>query len=325
MNFLSDIGEEVDVWATQPIASTLPDLAFVPVCESGIEFNTDYEPVVYQTNRVLMEANAAQELNELQERNHATTAYSTLDCVATPLFPTFNAQRGLNCERREDNQNAAALEQSSKNAANAWFQQRQLESSVRPVRLPEHSQEFQQADARYLPQYVDQPSAFNMAQNIVSPGRSYPNRNVVSVVPDFACGSLDAVVNTAGQRVAPQIRYRDHFESQPQMVNVAHALAPSRPPIRRMPLAATPVNATRRNPPPAKPLVKKMINSVRGSVYDLKNIESLPPSVNGQPMPDVIKYTLTRDKRGGYLLLVVSFVIFIVLLICLSVKGLSNK
>ena len=321
MNFLSDIGEDVDVWTTQPVANTLPDLAFVPVCESGIEFNTDFEPVVYQTNRVLMEANAAQELNELQERNHATTAYSTLDCVTTPLFPTFNAQRGMNCERREDKQNAGALEQASKNAANAWFQQRQLESSVQPVRLPNHSQEFQQAeDSRFSQQYVDQPPAFNMAQNIVNPGRPYQNQNGGSVITDnYACGSTDAVLNTAGRRLTPPTMYRDHLKRN--IANVAHASAPSYPPIRRLPV----VPGTRGNTPPPKPLVKKMINSVRGSVYDLQNIKSLPPSMDGQPMPDVIKYTLTRDKRGGYLLLAVSFVIFLVLLIFLSVKCLSSK
>ena len=105
MNSITDLGEPVSVWLAQS-SDTIPDRSFVPICENGIELNNDYEPVVYRSNRVLMEANAAQELNELQERNHATTAYSTLDCVATPLFPTFNAQRALNCENREDRQQA---------------------------------------------------------------------------------------------------------------------------------------------------------------------------------------------------------------------------
>lgn len=102
MNVITDIGENVTVWETESAVSrTLPDDVFVPLCDSGIERNDDYEPIVYQSNRALKAANVSQEINELQERNHATTAYSTLDCVATPLFPTFNAQRKKLCHVRE--------------------------------------------------------------------------------------------------------------------------------------------------------------------------------------------------------------------------------
>jgi hypothetical protein len=279
MNFLSDLGEQVSVWTTEPVANTLPDMAFVPVCENGIEFNTDYEPVVYKTNRVLMEANAAQELNELQERNHATTAYSTLDCVATPLFPTFNAQRGINCERREDKQHEQTQHRASQNAVNAWFQQQQLRESST-------------ADQRYLQALDRETNSFHMAQNI-------PNPHLQRVDTGSACGSADANLSPLAN-VAPR---------QP------HAFPP------RNALVRTPSA----NIAPPKPLMKKLINSVRGSVYDLQNIKSLPPSVNGATIPHVIKYTLTRDKRAGYLLLAISIVLLLILLACLTVKYMSSK
>jgi hypothetical protein len=87
----------VDIWETQVPNNSIADRVFATTSTTGIELTNDYEPVVYQANRALLAANAAQELNELQERNHATTAYSTLNCVASPLFPTFAAQRAVKC------------------------------------------------------------------------------------------------------------------------------------------------------------------------------------------------------------------------------------
>jgi hypothetical protein len=105
MNVYSDLGVSNDVWETQQPSKSIADVSFVPTSVAGgIELTNDYEPVVYQANRALMTANAAQEINDLQLRNHATTAYSTLDCVATPLFPTFNAQRGMDCVLRQRRQ-----------------------------------------------------------------------------------------------------------------------------------------------------------------------------------------------------------------------------
>jgi hypothetical protein len=102
MNVYSDLGVSNDVWETQQPSKSIADVSFVPTSVAGgIELTNDYEPVMYQANRALMTANAAQEVNDLQLRNHATTAYSTLDCVATPLFPTFNAQRGMDCVLRQ--------------------------------------------------------------------------------------------------------------------------------------------------------------------------------------------------------------------------------
>lgn len=97
-------GESVLVWQTQHPSKSIADVSFVPTSLRGIELTNDYEPVQYQANRALMAANAAQEINDLQMRNHATTAYSTLDCAAMPLFPTFNGQRAADCAIRQARQ-----------------------------------------------------------------------------------------------------------------------------------------------------------------------------------------------------------------------------
>jgi hypothetical protein len=101
MNVYTDLGNPVSVWETEHPSKSIADVSFAPTSVTGIELTNDYEPVQYQANRSLMAANAAQEINDLQERNHATTAYSTLDCYATPLFPTFNGQRAADCAIRQ--------------------------------------------------------------------------------------------------------------------------------------------------------------------------------------------------------------------------------
>lgn len=101
MNQYADLGQDVSVWETEQPSRLIADMSFTPISVTNIEMTDDYEPVAYQANRALMQANAAQEINELQERNHAMTAYSTLDCQATPLFPTFNAQRATDCVLRK--------------------------------------------------------------------------------------------------------------------------------------------------------------------------------------------------------------------------------
>ena len=92
----------IDVWETDPPSTSVADIAFAPLSTENIEMTNDYEPVAYQANRALRAAQAAMELNALQERNHATTAYSTLNCVATPLFPTFDAQRAIQCQKDQN-------------------------------------------------------------------------------------------------------------------------------------------------------------------------------------------------------------------------------
>lgn len=101
MNQYADLGQDVSVWETEQPSRLIADMSFAPISVTNIEMTDDYEPVAYQANRALMQANAAQEINELQERNHAMTAYSTLDCQAMPLFPTFNAQRAADCVLRK--------------------------------------------------------------------------------------------------------------------------------------------------------------------------------------------------------------------------------
>lgn len=93
----------VDIWdQVNDTRQSLADTVFATTSISGIEMADDYEPVVYQATRALMEANAVDELKQLQQQNHATTAYSTLNCEAKPLFPLFDAQRKKICSEQEE-------------------------------------------------------------------------------------------------------------------------------------------------------------------------------------------------------------------------------
>ena len=93
----------VDIWdhSGDPRQS-LADDVFATTSVSNIEMADDYEPVAYQATRALLAANAVNELQELQQQNHATTAYSTLNCTAKPLFPLFDAQRKQICAEDEE-------------------------------------------------------------------------------------------------------------------------------------------------------------------------------------------------------------------------------
>lgn len=218
---IGDIGEALQVWDVRA-SDALPDRAFVPTSESGIEMITDYEPVVYQSNRTLMMANAAQEINELQERNHATTAYSTLDCTAMPLFPTFNAQRAANCELRESGGGPGV---------------RYLRPPVEPRRAaPGFPISNLYSDAREHPAFVDDPP-----------------------------------------------------------------------------------------PPPQPDFKRRMLNSVRGSLYDMKHWDELPPTREGRDVGDILKYTLSRDKRAPYLLLWSSLILLLIIMTAFVIKLCMKK
>lgn len=267
MNHASDLGQSVNVWVTEPAATTLPDMAFVPISEKGVEMNTDYEPVVYQNNRTLMAANAAQELNELQERNHATTAYSTLDCVAMPLFPTFNAQRLANCSVRE----------------------KELARNRYEGRAPGYGTQGA----------VDRPVARDALRSASA-----------GAAPTATCSApTPGAASPRSKKVPPPAR------SPPASF--------SRSPPRRLSRAHTPVRAA---PTPAAPgFVNKMINSVRGARYDWQHRAVLPPAIQGQGKVEVLKYTLTRDQRGAYLLLWITLLLLVITLICIMIKFLAKN
>ena len=277
MNSITDLGEPVSVWLAQS-SDTIPDRSFVPICENGIELNNDYEPVVYRSNRVLMEANAAQELNELQERNHATTAYSTLDCVATPLFPTFNAQRALNCENREDRQQA-------KQAKTLWKDVIRAEGR-------------KNAEGRNTP----------------SPG--FVN-NLLYNDPRAQLMPMHA------QR--PERWVESLIENRPENRIESGAAERSRLPEKSVPFLAKHRKQKQSSSSSSSSFPKKMVNSVRGALYDLNNLKELPPTKDGEPFGSVVKYTLTRDNRGGYLLLWTSIVLLVIILLCIAIKSVAGS
>lgn len=58
-----------------------------------------------------------------------------------------------------------------------------------------------------------------------------------------------------------------------------------------------------------------MANSVRGSFYDLKHWNELPPKVTGQSGTATLNFVVTRDDRLGYLLLWVTMIVMLITLI----------
>ena len=71
--------------------------------------------------------------------------------------------------------------------------------------------------------------------------------------------------------------------------------------------------------------MNKMINSVRGARYDLQHRAYLPPTIQGYGTVEVIKYTLTRDQRGAYLLLWLTLFLLLIILMCIFIKFLVKN
>ena len=268
MNYISDLGQSVNVWQRQQMSETIPDRSFVPISQTGIEYSTDYEPVVYQSNRALMEANAAQELNELQERNHATTAYSTLDCVATPLFPTFNAQRATNCAKREDQLMATT----------------KAKLAERVIMAPERG-------------VIMEPQRVIIA----------PERRVMMAAPSTSLMAAPRTCRVQNERLLPYDNlYNNEAYLLPLMEEEEEGMDEAD-------------NDPDEEDAPAVPFTRKMVNSVRGSLYDLQHWDELTPTLNGENTCGILKYTLTRDTRAPYLLLWVSLMLLLIILICVAI------
>lgn len=357
-------GEDVRLWDTEPQGTTLIDTVFVPVSETGIEMYNDFEPVVYQSNRKLMAANAAQEINELQERNHATTAYSTLDCVATPLFPTFNAQRLKNCHAREAEQRAIAVAtdtQLAQQLARASRDQvpvaeyvrhpvdppfRYHADAVRDSNLDLHAHSFDSRHSTHCgpishaPWMSDPGVGFNVEplsvprgydedpSYEVADGRYVSHRHRHPVSPG-------ASYRRGGSQVKRRVEHsRDRDRNRNQNQNQNHDFRDDTGNYyaadgadRRRRLArfegARVAPSPRTAPPPTRtkvPFLNKMTNSVRGARYDWAHRQALPPTIEGGSTAQVLRYTLTRDQRGGFLLLWVALVLLLIVMICILIK-----
>jgi hypothetical protein len=250
-----DLGVPTDVWLQRP-SSTIADIAFAPISETGIELTNDYEPVVYQANRGVMAANAAQEINDLQTRNHATTAYSTLDCHATPLFPTFNGQRAVDCSIRQ---------------------------------------------ARKFP-----------------PATMYPEEMVAQPVPPLGYPP-EKVMGLAG--------FYDSIPQRPMLVRASVAASAAKPRQTPKPAAATRPRAAAKTlkagaEEPKKErnaFARNMVNTVRGTFYDLANWKKLPPAQAGESSTKVFAYAVSRDDRTGYWMLWYAVIVMLIALIAVAV------
>ena len=66
---------------------------------------------------------------------------------------------------------------------------------------------------------------------------------------------------------------------------------------------------------PLDHMSKRLINAVRGTMYDLKHWDDLPPVRADSTTSESATYILTRDERAYYLSIVVALVIFVIAII----------
>jgi len=291
----------VNVWDFNPPQS-LADKVFATTSVSGIEFSDDPEPVLYHANRALLSANAAQELNELQERNHATTAYSTLGCVATPLFPTFDAQRAVICA-----QDKAADMGGMCNPPGTVARA----SGEPPIGYPSN---LPSSGAMGMPGYYRQGSRAHVQQKKVSP-QHYPDRHANMTMtmndggPPLHHPAPDRHSSmTVPPSVAPP--------QQPLVASVSHITDPSDVVYNS---GGDGQGQEKKNKKTKKN--DKFVNSLRGALYDLKHWDQLP----GKTATDNWKFVCGRDDRGSYLLLFVTIIFFLIAILAVAISSAVSK
>lgn len=121
------------------------------------------------------------------------------------------------------------------------------------------------------------------------------------------------------------------YEMEQQGVGMTHnpnlvARASGEPPIgygkNSYSLSPEPVPKTK---PVFKHMSTRMLNSVRGALYDLQHFNELPPAQSGEAPSQVAMYALTRDNRLPYILLLITFVLIMVAAVCGVRTQLSPK
>lgn len=80
----------------------------------------------------------------------------------------------------------------------------------------------------------------------------------------------------------------------------------------RLPLASgDPPIGYKASKPALKHLGTRMMNSVRGAMYDLQHFNELPPAQSGDAPSEVAKFAFSRDNRLPYIMLVVICVLML--------------
>lgn len=274
MNVYADLGTNVAVWNDAP-SDTLADRSFAPISETGIELTNDYEPVVYQANRALMAANAAQEINELQERNHATTAYSTLDCNAVPLFPTFDAQRAVDCGIRKARRQGLDVPPNL------------VSQPVPPLGYPPQSM-------------MGVPGYYSKGGPIVPAASVGSKAAVKAQAPAPKAAEAEGVCTKTSCNGGACTCDIPCTCASPETCKCpacpVHGTSKS--------AVGQPSDANKKNEEPkVRAFSKKMVRAAAGAAYDLKHWSQLPPQAEAQGTSATLAYVATRDKRGSYLLL----------------------
>lgn len=115
---------------------TLADYANTTLDESNKinDISTGHQgAVTYDKNLALMQANANNEVKELQRRARGRVAYNTDSCMVQPLYPKWNAENAYSCASRQCE--LPLLEKYSSGAYTQLPGNNELESCELPVTL----------------------------------------------------------------------------------------------------------------------------------------------------------------------------------------------
>jgi hypothetical protein len=261
--------------------------------------------VVYPRNLKLMQDNSQIELRELQNQARERVAYGfspTDSCNLKYMYPEWNTKMDRMCQARSCGvaPGYSCQDRSRLSGPPARFDEDVLEKAG----AYESGQAYANAWGPYGPRGVSMPYPEYMEDEEDEDFEPY---YMTDVPMEARRAILQDKQNARRERLARLARLeREKAGVGSASCGMSSVAAPSRAEVSAP--VKTPAFGVKGAP-------KKMLNTVRGIVYDLKHFKELPPAQEGQGSKKTIAYVFGRDDRPVYLALIISGIILIVCII----------
>lgn len=312
---------------------TLADKANTTNDEGNVDEIDDYQPQLYAATLSLLAANNGSEVEELQRRAKERVAYDYAGggmCESAALYPAWMKDRQAQCSSR-----AKAVElfnAEGSDGFNSGSVMHRLDSMENVAQLPDFrplgppnagpgSTQYGSPtllDWEGLPP-LPAPSAYSpptLSGRVTCPLTGQP------CGADCGCGAICPFTGQpcgagCGCRRGGIRRYATCCGEGCACRSGPNATCPPTGPCsagcscRRGAMPAKKEHTYQK----VRDLPKKLSNSVRGALYDLRHWKQLPSVSAGEPGTQTIKYVFMRDNRGGYLLMAVALIFFIIALV----------
>ena len=310
---------------------TLADKANTTNDEGNVDEIDDYQPQLYAATLALLAANNGTEVEELQRRAKERVAYDYAGggmCESAALYPAWMKDRQAQCSSRAKAVELFNAEGSDGfNSGSVMHRLNSMENvaqlpDFRPLGPPNAGPGSTQYGSPTLLDWKGLPPPPRIPA--MSPpvlGRSRLTCPLTGQPCAAGCGCGNGVCPFTGRPCAAGCGCRRYATCCGEGCACRRGPNATCPPTG----PCAPGCGCRNAGMPAKKdqhayeklrdLPKKLSNSVRGALYDIRHWKHLPSVAAGEPGTKTIKYVFMRDNRGGYLLMAIAVLFFIIALI----------